>query len=70
MIYFVMQDGGGAHEPEGVISVWTSREAAWDDAERLIAEETAALGRPDVKPPYFVREVEADRPGALWESLT
>ena len=37
-VFAVVLDGEGAHEPEAVLSVWDTEDAARADAERILTE--------------------------------
>jgi hypothetical protein len=63
-LWAIWEDGGGAHEPQGLMSLWTTREAA----EAEIVSLQAAYGRhyrgrpEDFKPQRFwLNEVETDK---------
>lgn len=62
-LYLVLVDGGGSHEPEAVVSLWTTRALAEDEVARL-----------DRITPYVERfnivEAEANVPGDSNRPLT
>ncbi len=74
-VYFVMRDGCGAHEPEGVMSVWDDQQKAQIEVDRLseLGREWVRKSMPsyevdDYRQKYFILAAPLNLPSE--ESLT
>ena len=56
-VWLVIEDGCGAHEPEGVMSIWTTEEAARSEAARLCERDKEDARGDDL---FWVRSLDVD----------
>jgi hypothetical protein len=69
-VWAVMEDGEGAHEPEAVMSLWTTLDGAAAEVARL-NERHAEFYQYERKAYYLRTEpIEVDTPGELDRPLT
>ncbi len=66
-IFAIMQDAGGAHEPDCVLSLWSTYAGAVSELGRLHAQTTEASR---VFGNYHIVPVTLDTPSDLWIGAT
>jgi len=59
-VFAIWLDGGGSHEPSELMSLWTTRELAATEIERL-QRDVYVYGGPPVQR-FWLTEVEVDKP--------